>query len=133
MAKKELVKEQPKLLVRVSESLKTKIEHAAEMNQRSMNAEIVERLEYSFDVRTITKQTVLDEAIKAFQQSAKDVAHQLEVLRWMQDQQSVTMHILETIAKTDGNLQPEFMEMLRGMLSRRGSDNGFPTLDEGKP
>lgn len=112
--------------LRLPDGMRDALKIAADENGRSMNAEIVSRLQQSFDVRSMARAVVLDEAIKSLQQSAKDMAHQTAVLKWMHEQQSVAIHLLETIAGTDGHLTSEFMTTLRGMLGRRGTDAGFP-------
>lgn len=116
----------PQFKLRLPLALKGQIETAAADNSRTMNAEIIDRLQLTFDARWMARTTMLDEAIKAFSESSREMSHQADVLKWMHEQQSVTMHLLELIANSDGHLKPEFMETLRSMLARRGDDTGFP-------
>ncbi|QRI61833.1 Arc family DNA-binding protein [Shinella sp. PSBB067] len=63
MAKRALVKDQYKLLIRLSDDLRDKIVQSAEANDRSLNAEVVSRLESSFATKGTLKEKL--EAIAA--------------------------------------------------------------------
>lgn len=116
--------------LRLPDGMRDDLKDAADKNGRSMNAEIVDRLQLTFDVRWMERTTLLDAAMKAFQRSSKEMAFQADLMKWMHEQQSMSMNLLEFIASTDGNLKPEFMETLRSMLSNRGKDTGIPNRSD---
>jgi predicted HicB family RNase H-like nuclease len=50
--KQPLAKEADKFIVRLPEGMRNRIEEAAKANKRSMNAEIVARLQFSFEAQS---------------------------------------------------------------------------------
>lgn len=62
-----MARNDPQVNLRIPASLKAKIDEAAELNVRSMNAEIVSRLEMTFDaIGKITPGEMIDALMKAF-------------------------------------------------------------------
>lgn len=71
-------REDPQMKIRLPEALKSRIEEASTTNNRSMNAEIVARLESSFNsgatddnVAALTK--TVDESLKQFQAATAEL------------------------------------------------------------
>lgn len=117
---------QDQFMLRLPDGLRDRVKAAADENKRSMNAEIVDRLENSFESHAADAQEMARAALATIEKAAKDVVHQMEVAKWMQQQQSMAMGLLEIVAASDGNLKPEFLETLKGVLARRGTDSSFP-------
>ncbi|WP_394887560.1 Arc family DNA-binding protein [Mesorhizobium sp. AaZ16] len=112
----------PQVNLRFPAELKERLEAHARQNKRSLTAEIVRRLEQSFHLGEI-----LAESGEIAELAARDATHTTAVFKWMQEQQSATIRLLETIAKSDGHLSPTFMDALRTMIANKGSkDAGFP-------
>lgn len=118
--------------LRIPEALKAKIEAAASENHRSMTAEIIDRLELTFDAEKIrpdatTMQRALADAARIAEQAAKDAKYNNKVLEWMQEQQSVMFELLRAVADGDGHLSPDFMRALKqAVYPRNDRDTGFP-------
>ena len=130
MEKKVVSQPQDKYVLRLPDGMRERLKAAAESNGRSMNAEIVTRLQTSFDAEGATPEGLLHDAIEMAKSAANDMANQAEILKWSIEQQTVSMRLLEMIANTDGRLKPEFVEMLRGMLSRRGREQDMPKFND---
>lgn len=115
--------------LRFPPGMRDALKAAAEENQRSMNAEIVARLQISMEADKLgwSEDNLRMDVIKQLEEVTKSMQYQSEMIKWMTDQQQGLHRLLEAIARTDGNLKPEFMEILRGILDRRGTgDTGFP-------
>lgn len=129
-----MAREDPQLKLRLTEEMKDRITRAARDNNRSVNAEIVARLQSIFDAEdsSLTSDDMLTLSLRQNETLLKEMRHQTEVLNWMHEQQSGLVNLLEAIAKTDGNLKPELMQVLRSMVANKGKgDSGFPKHPDG--
>ncbi len=123
-----MAREDPQLKLRLSEEMKERISNAARENNRSVNAEIVARLQLTLDADTLPKdrESLLSEAIRSIDEATKNTKYYTSVIDWMREQQSLTVNLLEAIARTDGNLSPEFMEALKLVIATKGQNVDFP-------
>lgn len=116
-----MAKDDAHFRLRIPPDLKVEIEAAAAANNRSINAEIVSRLERTNDLEDLVRKS-LDQS----QRLTADVAEMIEVLRWTNEQMQLMGGLIEHIATTDGNLDPGFMTALRAMVATKGRDTSFP-------
>ncbi len=115
--------------LRFPPGMRERLKAVADSNSRSLNAEIIARLQSIFDAEdsSITSDDLLSSSIRQNETLIKEVKHQTEMFRWMLEQQSGLTRLLEAIAKTDGHLGPELMRALRQMVANKGSDDvGMP-------
>ena len=68
-------------VVRVPDGMRDKIAEAAKANNRSMNAEIISRLETSLDADSIMAPDALGEAMVALQAQIIDLRHRVDALK----------------------------------------------------
>ena len=109
--------------------MRERLKVASDSNSRSLNAEIVARLQSIFDVEdtSLTSDDMLMQSIRQNETLLKEMRRQTDVLSWMQKQQSAMVNLIDAIAKTDGHLKPELLEVLRHMVATKGQgDNDFP-------
>ncbi|RWI85957.1 MAG: Arc family DNA-binding protein [Mesorhizobium sp.] len=118
---------QDQFMLRLPDGMRQRLKEAAESNQRSMNAEIIARLEISLRADELDQEAVTLESTKLAQTAIDEMQRMGKVLKWMREQQEATVNLLTHIAGTNGHLSPEFMTILRGMMARKDQDaNDFP-------
>lgn len=116
-----MAKDDPHFRLRIPADLKDEIEAAAKENNRSINAEIVSRLE---DVGR--ERRLLELALRMMETTQVTERQNLEVLRWMKDQMAAQANIIDAIAKTDGHLDEKLMQLMRDLVKTRGKAEDFP-------
>ena len=79
-------REDPQIKLRLSDELKSKIVAAAATTGRSMNAEIVHRLEMTFEAEGETEASLLAKAIGLLNETNSELGHQTEVMKWLKEQ-----------------------------------------------
>jgi hypothetical protein len=120
-----MAKDDPHFRLRIPAELKAEIEESAKANNRSINAEIVARLENAGDERRL-----LNIALTTMERIQEAERSKMEVMRWMRDQINGQSSVLESIAQSDGQLGEETLRLLREMVATRGKDNDFPLSRE---
>jgi hypothetical protein len=124
-----VAREDPQMKLRLPQEMKDHITKAAQDNGRSVNAEIVARLQISVEADKMqwSHENLRMDVLKTLEEATKESQYQARVMKWMVEQQQAANRLLEHIASTDGHLKPDFMEALRAMLARRGSEEiDFP-------
>lgn len=118
-------KDDPHFRLRIPADLKVEVEAAAVANNRSINAEIVSRLQNAGDERKL-----LQSALSLMESLQETERTNIEVMRWMRNQMSAQAEIIERIAATDGRLDSDTITRLRELVATRGQDNDFPLSRE---
>ncbi len=119
--------------LRFPDGMREMIAEAAARNGRSMNAEIVARLQLTLDADGLpdSEKSLLSEAIATIEKQAKQTEYHTEVMKWVSEQQSLFIGLLEAVVASNGVVKPEFLEALKLLLSTRGKDPGFPQSPDG--
>jgi len=129
---------QDQFVLRFPDGMRDKIKHAAAENGRSMNAEVVDRLERSFrpDARSLSdllaaefkasdKETVpldegsfLDRLTSRIERTTQKVMEKtaLEMAESLRRNDHALLTVLEEIYEKDGKLSPGFMKTARDVL-----------------
>lgn len=127
--------QETRITLRLPTRLRDQLARSAEETNRSMNGEIVARLELTFDAEAIKPdsaniQRALADAAKIAEQAARDARYNAKVLSWLAEQQSVLFELIRSIAESDGHLSPDFLHALRQVVNPRDArDTGFPQPD----
>lgn len=122
---KEPLQPQDKYVLRLPDGMRERIKAAAEKNNRSMNAEIISRLEDSDRTAEL-----LEKAFASIKQLADDASYNVEVLKWMREQQKFSIEILKEIVAVDGKIDDKFLTLLKTLVSTLGKDTGFPERND---
>lgn len=122
------VSEQDKFMLRLPRGMRDEIAAAAKANGRSMNAEIVSRIESA-----PTAISALEMALERFEEATEDLKHHNEVARWMLEQQKGVSAILEEVVRREGKLDEGFVTALKLLLDARGKNTDFPEEPPKKP
>lgn len=114
-----MAREDPQLKLRLTEEMKAKVTEAAKANNRSVNAEIVDRLALSF--------TFADE-LKAIAEAMSGFAERVDVLETVSDdelkavlEEQAATHVLKLIVRM-GALPEDILEGLRDVFLSAGAD-----------
>lgn len=109
--------------LRIPEDLKSRIEASASANHHSMTAEIVSRLEKSFsEEKEIDHwRKLAGEDLEERRMFRDFMRESADLLDQVQEQQARLLSLLEAVAATDGNLSPDLMAALRGVVASRGT------------
>lgn len=120
-----MAKDDPHFRLRLPVELKNEIEQAAKENNRSINAEIISRLEDASSAAPLLK-----ELISLLESASKRERENLEILKWFREQQDGFNAVVDMIAQGDGTVDPKLMELLRIMVANRGKNTGFPVTSD---
>ncbi|MDM8346455.1 Arc family DNA-binding protein [Pseudochrobactrum sp. sp1633] len=104
--------------LRIPEDLKNKIEEAASANRRSMTAEIVNRLETSFNIQS------------ELGQSLEDSKKHLAFSEYAFSQMKLMRYLLDQVAASDGNLDLDLLNIIRIISSTTSGAAGEFDLDK---
>lgn len=120
-----MAKDDPHFRLRIPAELKAEIEASAAANNRSINAEIVSRLQSVGDERKL-----LHAALNLMERLQESERSNIKVMQWLRDQMSGQAAVIERIAATEGRLDKETLALLRELVATKGHDNDFPLTRE---
>ncbi len=110
-----------KFLLRMPEGLRDQIKEAADRNGRSMNAEIIARIE-----NAPVAEDAFKRAVERMEEFSEDLKYSLEVDRWMMEQHRGLTAIITEVVKRNGHLDEGFVSALKLLLDSRGQNTEFP-------
>lgn len=116
-----MAKDDPHFRLRLPVELKLEIEKAAKDNNRSINAEIISRLEDASSAGPLMK-----ELLELLESANKRERESLEIMKWFREQQDGFNAVIDMIAEGDGVIDPKMLSLIRIMVSNRGKNTGFP-------
>lgn len=120
-----MAKDDPHFRLRLPAELKAEVERAAKENNRSINAEIVSRLEDSI----LARNGIVD-ALMVAERSLQREREALDVMKWFVTQQKAANAMLEMVAESDGKISPDLLKLIRHAMDNRGKDSDFPMPPE---
>jgi len=112
-----------KFMLRMPDGMRDRIANAAKANGRSMNSEIVARLEGSFE-----NEELMPRATKALDELQKDIAEgfeeQKQMLEFFRFQMAGFRAVVDAIAETDGTLDPSLFALIKRMADEKPQSSG---------
>lgn len=101
-----------KVIVRLPDGMRDRIREAAENNNRSMNAEIVDRLEFSLNgVPELSR--FADTALASLEEALEDTKRELKHSEYMLSQMKLMRYLLDQVALNNGNLPLDLINVIK--------------------
>ena len=108
--------------LRIPEDLKNRVEKSATDNHRSMTAEIVARLQRSFEVDDFVPpdDDITNIAIKQSEKIVKSMREQNTIMKAVLEQNRGLSELVKAIASTDGKISDQGIKSLRALIATQG-------------
>lgn len=108
---------------RMPEALKAELEIASKANNRSLTAEIVDRLEFSLsDLPQIEQFTA--SAMASLERSLEDTKSQLKQSEYMLSQMTLMRYLLDQVALNEGQLPEDLLNVIKILTAHSNSESG---------